>query len=160
MTMLGGGAGDDDLNGGFGNDVLFGENGNDVLNGSAGNDIFVGGGNDDVFVFAPGDGADTIADFFAGGPEDRIWFAGTDLHSFADVQSHADHCRWQYRDHLQWLLHRDAQRSHSRPTDGGRFHIYLSAKARIGVIGRTSADVAACRRLALFDRSRYHSDPS
>ena len=42
-----------------------------------------------MFVFAPGDGADTIADFFAGAPEDRIWFAGTDLHSFADVQSHA-----------------------------------------------------------------------
>jgi hypothetical protein len=42
-----------------------------------------------VFVFTPGDGADTIADFFAGAPEDRIWFAGTDLHAFADVQSHA-----------------------------------------------------------------------
>ena len=30
-----------------------------------------------------------LCDFFAGAPEDRIWFAGTDLHSFADVQSHA-----------------------------------------------------------------------
>jgi len=86
---IGGGAGDDDLNGGFGNDVLFGENGNDILNGSAGNDVYVGGGNDDVFVFQPGDGADTIVDFFAGAPEDRIWFKGTDLHSFADVQGHA-----------------------------------------------------------------------
>jgi len=87
--VIGGGAGDDDLNGGFGNDTLFGENGNDILNGSAGNDIYVGGGNDDTFVFALGDGNDTVADFFAGGPEDRIWFVGTSLHSFADVQSHA-----------------------------------------------------------------------
>jgi hypothetical protein len=61
----------------------------DILNGSAGNDVLIGGGNDDVFVFAPGDGADTIADFFVGAPEDRIWFAGTDLHSLADVQAHA-----------------------------------------------------------------------
>ena len=60
-----------------------------MLNGGAGNDVLIGGGNDDVFVFSPGDGADTIADFFVGAPEDKIWFAGTDLHSFADVQSHA-----------------------------------------------------------------------
>ena len=59
--------------------------GDDTVGGGAG----VGGGNDDVFVFAPGEGSDTIADFFAGVPEDRIWFAGTDLHSFADVQVHA-----------------------------------------------------------------------
>src|SRR5438045_9149898 len=88
-ALLGGGAGDDDLNGGFGNGTRFGENGNDILNGSAGNDILIGGGNDDTFVFQPGDGADTIGDFFAGGSEDRFWFKATDLHSFADVQPHA-----------------------------------------------------------------------
>jgi Ca2+-binding RTX toxin-like protein len=58
------------------------------LNGSAGNDVLIGGGNDDVFIFAPGDGADLILDF-AGGSQDRIRFVGTDLHSFADVQSHS-----------------------------------------------------------------------
>ena len=86
---IGGGAGDDNILGGFGNDTIFGENGNDLINGGAGNNVMIGGGNDDVFAFSPGDGADTIADFFAGAPEDRIWFAGTDLHTFADVQSHA-----------------------------------------------------------------------
>jgi len=86
---LGGGAGGDDINGGFGNDTIFGENGDDILNGSAGNDVMIGGGNDDVFVFAPGDGADTIGDFVTGGPEDRIWFAGSSLHSFADVTANA-----------------------------------------------------------------------
>jgi len=87
--QLGGGAGDDDVNGGFGNDTIFGENGSDILNGSAGNDVLIGGGNDDTFAFSVNDGADTIGDFFAGGPEDRIWFIGTSLHSFADVQANA-----------------------------------------------------------------------
>jgi len=83
--VIGGGAGDDTLLGDFGDDTMFGENGNDLMTGGAGNDIYIGGGNDDVFVFAPGDGADTVGDFFAGGPEDRLWFAGTTLHSFGDV---------------------------------------------------------------------------
>ena len=87
--QIGGSAGDDVLLGEFGNDTIWGENGNDLINSGAGNDLLIGGGNDDVFVFSPGDGADTIADFFAGAPEDKIWFAGTDLHSFADAQSHA-----------------------------------------------------------------------
>ena len=92
----------DNLMGGLGADQLFGGVGDDaftmnagelasgeILDGGAGNDTLVGGGNDDVFVFARGDGADTIVDFLAGAPEDRIWFAGTSLHLFADALANA-----------------------------------------------------------------------
>ena len=53
--------------GGVGNDVSVWRERQRRINGSAGDDIYVGGGNDDVFVFQPGDGADTIVDFVAGG---------------------------------------------------------------------------------------------
>jgi hypothetical protein len=86
---LGGGSGNDDLNGGAGNDTLFGEDGNDTLNGSTGDDILLGMGGADTFVFASGDGNDTIADFEHG--TDHIWFHGANLHSFADVTSHASY---------------------------------------------------------------------
>ena len=37
-----------------------------------------------------GDGHDTIVDFTpTGANSDRVWLAGTDLHSFADVVAHA-----------------------------------------------------------------------
>ena len=84
---LGGGTGNDDINGGAGNDTIFGEDGNDTINGSTGNDILLGMGGSDTFVFTNGDGSDTITDFTHG--TDHIWFNGTNLHSFADVQSHA-----------------------------------------------------------------------
>ena len=112
--QLGGGAGDDIVVGDDGNDVLFGEAGNDNMNGGAGNDIILGGdgddqlgggsgddqitggaGNDtmwgesgaDTFAFTANDGNDTIVDFAPG--QDHVWFTGTSLHSFADVQAHA-----------------------------------------------------------------------
>ena len=40
-------------------------------------------------AFSVNDGADTIGDFFAGGPEDRIWFVSTSLHNFGDVLANA-----------------------------------------------------------------------
>jgi Ca2+-binding RTX toxin-like protein len=84
---VGGGAGNDDLNGGAGNDTLFGEDGSDTLNGSTGDDILLGMSGNDTFAFTAGDGSDTIVDFTHAG--DHIWFYGSNLHSFADVQSHA-----------------------------------------------------------------------
>jgi Ca2+-binding RTX toxin-like protein len=87
--QIGGATGNDNLQGGAGNDTLWGEDGDDVLTGDAGNDLLIGGAGNDTFVFTAGDGTDTIADFAAGGPDDRIWFTGTDLHSFADVLAHA-----------------------------------------------------------------------
>jgi hypothetical protein len=51
--------------------------------------VAIGGAGDDRFVFRPGDGADRISDFAAGGAEDRVWFVGTNLTSFAQVQAAA-----------------------------------------------------------------------
>ena len=51
------------MDGGAGFDVLYGGKGDDVL---------IGGADHDQFVFAPGDGADRILDFVAGGAEDAI----------------------------------------------------------------------------------------
>ena len=87
--QIGGATGNDNLQGGAGNDTLWGEDGDDVLTGDAGNDILIGGAGNDTFVFAAGDGKDIVTDFVAGGTDDRIWFTGTDLHSFADVLAHA-----------------------------------------------------------------------
>ena len=71
-------------------DVLWGEDGNDTLEGGPGNDVLIGGAGHDTFVFRPGDGHDTIVDFTpTGADSDRVWLAGTDLHSFADVVAHA-----------------------------------------------------------------------
>ncbi len=88
--QIGGGTGDDDLHGDAGSDTLWGEDGSDTLTGGAGDDIMIGGAGPDTFVFGGGDGHDIIADFTASGAEaDRVWLAGTDLHSFADVVAHA-----------------------------------------------------------------------
>ena len=88
--QIGGGTGDDILRGEAGNDVLWGEDGNDTLEGGPGNDIMIGGAGADTFVFRPGDGNDTVVDFTpAGADADRVWLAGTNLHSFADVLAHA-----------------------------------------------------------------------
>ncbi|HEY4941834.1 MAG TPA: hypothetical protein VII56_10430 [Rhizomicrobium sp.] len=75
------------LNGGGNFDLLYGHGGNDVLNGGGGNDLLVGGtGNDtltggtgdDTFRFQPGDGADIITDFVAGGASNDV----IELHGF------------------------------------------------------------------------------
>ena len=85
--QLGGGSGDDQILGGNGNDVLWGEDGNDTLNSGTGDDLLIGGAGSDTFAFTAGDGNDTILDFAPG--QDHVWFTGTSLHSFADVQAHA-----------------------------------------------------------------------
>ena len=69
---LAGSAGSDGLEGGAGNDWMDGGAGLDVLYGGKGNDTLIGGADHDQFVFAPGDGADRILDFVAGGGEDAI----------------------------------------------------------------------------------------
>jgi len=51
----------------------------------AGNDVLIGMSGNDVFAIAAGDGTDIIQDFAAAGTDDRIWFIGTSLHTFADV---------------------------------------------------------------------------
>jgi serralysin len=60
---LNGADGSDLLEGGLGADKLNGGNGDDVLIGGVGQDTLTGGAGADVFVLAPGDGANTIADF-------------------------------------------------------------------------------------------------
>lgn len=74
---LGGGDQADDLWGGDGNDRLLGGTGDDTLGGGPGDDMLIGDGGADVFLFAPGSGADRIADFVPG--TDVIRLAGTGL---------------------------------------------------------------------------------
>jgi|GEM_PF-1519978 len=66
------------VNGTNGSDLLIGTAGNDLLNGSAGNDTVVGGAGDDIYSYAPGDGSDTIAEYYYGasgpGGYDRLEF--------------------------------------------------------------------------------------
>ncbi|WP_158585661.1 S8 family serine peptidase [Pseudooceanicola sediminis] len=78
---LNGGAGGDNFFAGSGNDYLVGGSGDDTLNansgfdtleGGSGNDVLCGNFNADVFVFAGGFGNDTIADFDAFNPWERI----------------------------------------------------------------------------------------
>lgn len=52
------------INGTSGSDVLTGGYGNDVINGGKGNDYLQGKQGDDVYVFRPGDGRDTINDYY------------------------------------------------------------------------------------------------
>ncbi|MCB2113843.1 MAG: hypothetical protein KDD85_09900 [Parvularculaceae bacterium] len=59
--------GADWVNGGGGFDFINGHNGADMLIGGTGNDTLIGGLHDDTFRFSPGDGADRINDFGAGG---------------------------------------------------------------------------------------------
>jgi Ca2+-binding RTX toxin-like protein len=86
-----GDAGANRLDGGAGADALNGAAGNDSLIGGLGNDMLTGGLGADVFIFnGAGFGQDTITDFWAGvGRTDRAQLIGTDIHSVADLISHA-----------------------------------------------------------------------
>jgi Ca2+-binding RTX toxin-like protein len=66
------GTGNDYLSGGSGDDTLNANSGFDTLEGGAGNDMLRGNFNADVFVFAGGFGRDTIADFDAFNPWEKI----------------------------------------------------------------------------------------
>ena len=55
---------DDVLSGSSGKDVLYGNSGNDVLEGKKGDDYLDGGRGDDTYVWNPGDGNDTIYDYY------------------------------------------------------------------------------------------------
>jgi Ca2+-binding RTX toxin-like protein len=86
--VLRGGIDSDRLFGGTGNDSLFGDADDDVLYGGAGFDILDGGAGDDelwgnfnadTFVFADGHGADTIRDFEATNPFEKIDLTGVSL---------------------------------------------------------------------------------
>ncbi len=70
------GAGNDVLFGGSANETLTGGIGSDLLSGGAGVDRLQGGAGHDVFHVRPGDGADVITDFTAGGTQDRIDIEG------------------------------------------------------------------------------------
>ena len=85
-----GNASDNRFDGGAGNDTIDGAGGIDYLYGNLGNDRLTGGAGADVFVFTGAFGNDTITDFWFGvGRTDRVQLVNTDLHSFADVLSHA-----------------------------------------------------------------------
>ena len=88
--VITGNAGDNRFDGGAGNDTIDGAGGIDYLYGNLGNDRLTGGAGADVFVFTGAFGNDTITDFWFGvGRTDRVQLVNTDLHSFADVLSHA-----------------------------------------------------------------------
>ncbi|WP_338831854.1 calcium-binding protein [Bradyrhizobium sp. 27S5] len=80
--------GGDTVTGGSGVDVFLMGSGNDVISGGGGVDYAWGGGGADTFAIS-----DTmpevmvIQDFNSGGTDDFVNFAGTSLHSFADVQA-------------------------------------------------------------------------
>jgi serralysin len=82
---LNGDDGADTLRGEAGNDLLHGGSGIDTLTGGWGNDTLYGGLQGDTFVFAPGDGADTIRDFVAGGTEDTLKIQNSWIDSFAEL---------------------------------------------------------------------------
>ncbi|MBC6981709.1 M10 family metallopeptidase C-terminal domain-containing protein [Caulobacter sp. 17J80-11] len=63
------------LDGGAGNDVILGGGGADIIVGGGGDDALTGGTGDDLFIFAAGFGHDAVADFVAGGAEDRLDFS-------------------------------------------------------------------------------------
>ena len=105
-TGCSGGAGNDLLIAGGGNDALFAEAGNDTLEGGEGNDrLYAGGGFDrleggagddqlwgnfnwDIFIFADGHGQDTIQDFEARNPWEKIDLSGiTALNIYADYDA-------------------------------------------------------------------------
>ena len=76
QDILRGGDGSDILNGGSGNDTLDGGAGLDALWGGTGDDRLTGGANGDTFVFNDGHGSDTITDFDALNPFERLNLAG------------------------------------------------------------------------------------
>jgi hypothetical protein len=75
--------------GGSGNDTLIGGPLGDTLDGGPGNDSLTGGTGADTFIFAPGGAADTITDFSLGEGDQIDLTAFTNIHTLADVLSHA-----------------------------------------------------------------------
>jgi Ca2+-binding RTX toxin-like protein len=69
-------------------DSITGDAGDNIITGGRGADALDGGGGDNTFVFAAGDGIDTIANFVAGGTDDRLQVSG--FESFVLVQEGAD----------------------------------------------------------------------
>ena len=80
MTVLSGGAGQDQLFGKGGNDQLYGGDGNDRLDGGSGNDRLEGGAGRDLFIGGSGD------DLLIGGDE---VVAAFNNRSFVDYQNAA-----------------------------------------------------------------------
>ncbi len=82
--------GGDNVTGGAGVDVFLMGSGNDSITGGGGVDYAWGGGGSDTFILNDNtSGVMVIQDFNAGGVNDFVNFAGTSLHSFADVQTAA-----------------------------------------------------------------------
>jgi Ca2+-binding RTX toxin-like protein len=90
--------GNDFAFGGNGNDVLVGQAGNDVLIGQVGNDTLEGGagvnllwandaGNDQIRVVVADGGTQVVEFFEAGGANDVVRLLGSNLTSFAGIQS-------------------------------------------------------------------------
>ncbi|WP_244067723.1 calcium-binding protein [Bradyrhizobium sp. Ce-3] len=80
--------GGDTVTGGTGVDVFLMGSGNDSITGGGGVDYAWGGGGRDTFTINDSTPeVMVIQDFNAGGVNDLINFAGTSLHSFADVQA-------------------------------------------------------------------------
>ncbi|MGY3444297.1 MULTISPECIES: beta strand repeat-containing protein [unclassified Bradyrhizobium] len=80
--------GGDTVTGGSGVDVFLMGSGNDVISGGGGVDYAWGGGGSDTFVISDASSeVMVVQDFNTGGVNDFVNFAGTSLHSFADVQA-------------------------------------------------------------------------
>ena len=76
--------------GGIYTGTIVGGPGNDFLTMGAGGATLTGGTGNDTFVFAPGNGADVITDFAAGGTDDSIDLSAyTHIGSFEQVLAHA-----------------------------------------------------------------------
>ena len=78
----------ENLDGSIYNDVIIGNSGNNIINGGAGDDTLTGGLGKDTFFFSGDFGHDKVTDFTVG--QDKVRFALTTLHNFADVMSHAE----------------------------------------------------------------------
>lgn len=87
--VIAGNHGANAFEGGGGADQLFGNGGIDWMRGGTGNDTATLGAGDDTYYFRNGDGVDTIADFLAGGSEDKIDLtsAATGFANFAAMQA-------------------------------------------------------------------------
>jgi serralysin len=87
--------GNDTVYGEAGNDIFKASNGDDLYDGGAGNDTLEGGAGDDelwgglgsdTFIFANGHGIDTMQDFDATDPMERIDLGGvTSINSVTDL---------------------------------------------------------------------------
>jgi Ca2+-binding RTX toxin-like protein len=78
-------SGKDQLFGLGGNDAIVGGKGKDFLVGGTGDDLIWAGRGKDTFAFATGDGDDIIR---FDPKKDHINLAGTEIDSFAELQSH------------------------------------------------------------------------